>query len=262
MLWHGQKEATDNVGGRTRAIFIDQRDPTGNTVFAGSVGGGIWKCTNFKNSNFSWTNIGGNLPNLAITAMAQDPSNPDVMFAGTGEGWYNLDAIKGGGIYKSLNGGNTWFLLAETEDGGTNGDFDYVQDIVVTSTGIVFASTRSVKFCNAGGVLRSIDGGLGWSRVIGNGSTCATASNFRGADLEIAANGDIYATTGMQSDAEINKGKIFKSLASNGANIGTVGTWNDITPPGITSSTSWRRIEVAISPSNSDVVYALCQKRG
>ncbi len=251
----------DNVGGRTRAIFIDQRDPTGNTVFAGSVGGGIWKCTNFKNSNFSWTNIGGNLPNLAITAMAQDPSNPDVMFAGTGEGWYNLDAIKGGGIYKSLNGGNTWFLLAETEDGGTNGDFDYVQDIVVTSTGIVFASTRSAKFCNAGGVLRSIDGGLGWSRVIGNGSTCATASNFRGADLEIAANGDMYATTGIQSDAEINKGKIFKSLASNGANIGAVGTWNDITPPGITSSTSWRRIEVAISPSNSDVVYALCQKR-
>ena len=39
-----------NVGGRTRAILIDKRDATGNTVFAGSVGGGIWKCTNFKST--------------------------------------------------------------------------------------------------------------------------------------------------------------------------------------------------------------------
>lgn len=251
----------NNVGGRTRAFFIDRRDATGNTVFAGGVGGGIWKCTNFKSSNFNWVPVNDNLPNLAISAMAQDPSNPNIMYAGTGEGWFNSDAIKGYGIYKSLDGGNNWFLLAETENGGTNGDFEYVQDIVVTSTGIVFAACRSGRFCNAGGVFRSIDGGLGWSRVIGSGSTCATAFNFRGADIEIAANGDVYATTGLQSDANINTGRIFKSLASNGASIGASGTWTEITPPGISTSSTWRRIEIAIAPSNANVVYALCQRR-
>ncbi len=250
-----------NVAGRTRAFFVDRRDATGNTIFAGGVGGGIWKCTNFKSSNFSWTPINDNLPNLAISAMAQDPNNPNIMYAGTGEGWYNADAIRGNGIYKTLDGGNTWFLLAETANGGTNGDFDFVQDIVVTSTGIVFASARSARFCNAGGVFRSIDNGLGWSRVIGSGTTCSAAFNYRGADLEIASNGDVYATTGLQSDADINRGRIFKSLASNGTNIGASGTWTEITPPGITTSTSWRRIELAMSSTNANVLYALCQRR-
>jgi hypothetical protein len=90
----------NNVGGRTRAVIVDLNDATGNTIFAGSVGGGIWKCTNFKTSSYTWTRVNDHMANLAVTALAQDPTNPNTMYAGTGEGFYNADAIKGGGVFK------------------------------------------------------------------------------------------------------------------------------------------------------------------
>src|SRR5690242_11371013 len=102
----------NNVGGRTRAIMIDKRDASGNTVFAGSVGGGIFKTTNFTGASPAWVPVNDFMANLAITALVQDQAHPDTMFAATGEGWFNIDAIRGGGIFKSTNGGTTWNLLA------------------------------------------------------------------------------------------------------------------------------------------------------
>jgi hypothetical protein len=245
----------NNVGGRTRAIIVDKRDATGNTVFAGSVGGGIWKCTNFKSSNYSWTLLTPDISNMAITALAQDPSNLNTFYAGTGEGWYNADAINGNGIYKSTDGGQTWVRLASTYNTVTPlaSDFTFIQDIVVTNTGIVFVAC-SGYYCNYGGIQRSTDGGGSWTRVIGvfNGGSCSAAINLRGADLEVAANGDIYATTGFGSTTF--PGKIFKTLASMGSNIGASGNWTDVTPAG-----TWQRIEIATAPSNANVIYALCQ---
>lgn len=251
-----------NVGGRTRAILVDKNDATGNTIFAGGVGGGIWKCTNFKSAAYSWSPINDTLPNLAITVLVQDPTTPNTMYAGTGEGWFNTDAIRGNGIYKSTDGGATWNQLASTKD---NTDFQYVQDIVVANNGMLFAACRSAMYCNRGGVLKSLDGGATWTRVIGTydgTGSCTGASNFRATDLEIAANGDLYAATGMMSDVAYNKGKIFRSDISNDDSIGNASRWVDITPPAIASSANWRRIEVATAPSNANVVYALCEKTG
>ena len=248
----------NNVGGRTRAIFVDKRDATGNTIFAGGVGGGIWKCTNFKSTNFTWTPVANHLANLAVCAMVQDPTTPNTMYAGTGEGWYNIDAIRGIGIYKSIDGGVTWNPLAATQTGS---DFDFVQDLVVTNTGIIFAATRS-RFCNAGGVFRSSDGGTTWVRALGTvAGNCTDVRDMVAADLEIAANGDLFITTGLQGDAESTKGKLYKSATTNAANIGTLATWVDITPTLISGGvTNWRRIELAVAPSDANILYALCQK--
>ena len=248
----------NNVGGRTRAVFIDRRDATGNTVYAAGVGGGIWKCTNFKSANYSWALITPDLPNIAVTAMAQDPSNLNVMYAGTGEGWFNSDAIMGNGIYKSVDGGLTWNLLTSTTN---TANFHFVQDIVITNSGIVFATTRS-RFCNnGGGIQRSGDGGVTWSRVLGTtGADCSTPRDLFAADLEISANGDIYASTGLSGDTEAYRGKLYKSSIANGANVGTLGTWTEITPPAITGSSTWRRIEIGLSPNDNNTIYALCQK--
>lgn len=49
-----QERGPNNVGGRTRAILVDKNDATGNTVFAGSVGGGLFKTTNFTNATPTW----------------------------------------------------------------------------------------------------------------------------------------------------------------------------------------------------------------
>ena len=258
LLW--QERGPNNVAGRIRAFFIDKQDASGNTVFAASVSGGIWKATNFKTSP-TWTPVAENMGSLAVCALAQDPSNLSVMYAGTGEGWFNSDAIRGNGIWKSIDGGSTWNQLSTTDSIGGTFNFDFIQDIVVTSTGVVYAASRPSKFCNRGGVLRSTNGGASWQRVIGTfpsgGTSCTQAENFYAADLEIASNGDLYATTGFSGGSSANtQGKIFRSSAAdNGTNVGASGTWTNITPAG-----TWERIELATAPSAPGTLYALFEQ--
>jgi len=193
---------------------------------------------------------------LAVCALAQDPQNPNTLYAGTGEGWFNIDAVRGNGIWQSTDGGGTWNKLTTTDSTLTSHDFDYVQDIVVNNQGIVFAACRSI-FCNRGGIFRSNNNGATWTRVVGNqsGSGCNNAFFFQGTDLEIAANGDVYACVGTQVTPASQNGHIFRSPA--GPNVGNTGTWTDITPAG-----TWQRIDIAIAPSNSSVIYALLQGTG
>ncbi|MES2775014.1 MAG: T9SS type A sorting domain-containing protein [Bacteroidota bacterium] len=244
----------NNVAGRVRAMFIDKRDATGNTIFAAGVGGGIWKCTGFKTSPV-WSVVNDFLANLSVCALAQDPNTPNTMYAGTGEGWFNTDNIRGNGMYKSTDGGVTWNALVST-DVSVRKDFEFVNDIVVTSGGVVFAACRSATFCNNGGILRSTDGGSNWTRVIGSfpvgGTDCAMALNYRGADLEIAANGDLYATTGYNSTATANTGRIWKSTAASG---GVAGSWTDITP--VPATGTWGRIELACAPGDANNLVIL-----
>jgi hypothetical protein len=254
----------NNVGGRSRALLIDQSDATGNTVLFGSVSGGLWRTTNFKTPTPTYTQIAGVSANLAITCLAQDPSNLSIMYAGTGEGYGNSDAVRGLGIYKSLDGGTTWNLLPSTTVGGANvTDFHFVQKIVVYNNGHVYASGISAQFCNRGGILKSINGGTTWTRVVGNfavgGTTCADAFNFVGYDIEISASGDLYASVVDASVADTTIGKVFKSPA--GGTVGDLGTWTDITMPP-QAGRFWQRIELACAPSNNNRVYAMTQGTG
>ncbi len=245
----------NNVGGRTRAILFDQNDPTGNTVYAGSVSGGLWKTVNFKSVTPTWSLVPEIALNLAISSIAQNPIDFDEIYVGTGEGFFNIDAVKGRGIFKSSDGGTSWAQLSSTIPLFPNVDFEFIQKIVVAANGHVYASGRST-FCNAGGLLKSKDAGATWSRVIGTYTgcgNCVCVFDFNANDIEIAANGDVYATVGLK----LSMGKIFKSsIATHGAgNVGDVGNWIEVTPtPG-----TFQRIEIAVAPSNDQRVYALFQ---
>jgi hypothetical protein len=250
-----------NIGGRCRAILVDRSDATGNTVLVGSVSGGLWRTTNFTAASPTWTQNGTVLANLAITALAQDPSNLNTMYAGTGEGYFNIDAIRGLGIYKSTDGGITWSLLASTTTGGTNvNDLNFVQRLAVYSNGDVYAAGISASFCNEGGILKSTDGGNSWTRVVGNYTGCGSCScalNFNGYDIAFSSGGDIYASVIDASTGTAN-GKIFKSPA--GTTVGNSGTWTDVTPP--PGGAIWQRIQLACSPATNNRVYAFLQGSG
>ena len=92
----------NNVGGRTRALIYDLNDATRKKVWAGGVGGGIWRCNDITLATPVWTKINDLAPNLAVTTIAQHPTSPLTMYYGTGEGWFNTDAIQGMGIWKRL----------------------------------------------------------------------------------------------------------------------------------------------------------------
>ena len=94
-------------------------------MYAAGVAGGVWKTIN---GGASWPPLGDFLANIAVSSLALSPKNPSVLYAGTGEGYFNGDAIRGAGIFKTTDGGATWTRLAAT----TGSDFYYVNKIVVS----------------------------------------------------------------------------------------------------------------------------------
>lgn len=225
-----------SVGGRTRAILIDDGDPSGNTVFAGGVAGGLWKCTDFLSESPTWSYVDVGGSSLPICAISQHPKNPDIMYFGTGEGYFNADSHRGLGIYKSSDGGTTWEVLEETQ----STLYHYTQKLLVDSAGVVYAATRD------GGLRRSEDDGATWKKVLGDGKF--SFSN-RGVDIEIASNGTLYATMGLGSPDGIYRSK------DNGS------TWTSLVDKegsGLPRD-SFERIEIAIAPSDSLRIYAVMQ---
>ena len=122
--------------------------------YAGSVGGGVWR-SNF--SGATWEPIADEMSNLAIGCMTFDPANADIIYAGTGEGFGNGDSIRGDGIWRSLDGGDSWAQLPSTD----NADFDYVTRIAVSPS-----NSANILASTANGVFRSTDSGASWTREL------------------------------------------------------------------------------------------------
>lgn len=247
------ERGANNVGGRTRAVLFDLNDAANGykKVWAAGVGGGLWKTNDITVSSPSWTKVDDLLDNLAVTSIVQSSTDPDLMYFATGEGWFNNDAIQGAGVWKSTDGGNTWNRLMSTST------FYFVQDLIIDRNEHLYASVRhNNQLTGATGVYKSMDGGATWAAVL-NGSN---ASNNRGADLELAANGDIYATMGTN----FSNGNLYRSsYATHGANTGNNGTFANITPNTsgaiVPVANTYHRIEIACAPSDGNVLYALFQ---
>ncbi|MEM9325998.1 MAG: fibronectin type III domain-containing protein [Bacteroidota bacterium] len=209
----------DNIGGRTRAVMFDPNDPSGQKVWAGGVGGGLWTNSNITSASTVWQNIDDFWANIAITTITYDPTNTQTFYVGTGEGFFNADAIRGAGIWKSTNGGVSWTQLPSTNVP----NFYYVQKVAVTPTGTLLAATSA-------GLFRSVDGGASWSSL------------FSGpfSDIEVASNGDVYASAGIFSPGSVRKS------TTDGV------SWTTVTP-----ASGGERIELAIAPSDPNTVYAV-----
>lgn len=218
-----------DIGGRTRTVLVDARDSTGNTLWVGSVSGGLWRCENAL-VDPQWTRVDAYPGSPSVSSIVQDPNNPDILYLGTGEGWFNADAYRGDGIYKSTNGGDSWDRLPATND------VRYVQKLLISSEGRLFACTRDL------GILVSDDGGDSWTTSLGNG---VEGFSDRAADLEEASNGDLYAAMGI-----FTIDGIYRSKDSGN-------TWEYI--DAIQSLGNFERIDISVAPSDSNVVLALMQ---
>ena len=228
------------MAGRVLGLLVDPSDASGNTIWAGAAGGGLWKGTNATSGNIQWSNVNSFMTNLAVTSIAAGPaSRPPAMYCGTGEGYFNADATQGAGIWKSTDGGTTWAQLASTN----NPAFAYVQKVLVHPvSGDVYAATRS-------GLWRSQDDGSTWTQVLGLNVTPTTKTD-RVADIEIAADNTLFAALGI-----FTTDGIYRSTT------GDAGSWtnlNSLTGSGL-PTTGYQRIELACAPSDANRVYALFQ---
>jgi photosystem II stability/assembly factor-like uncharacterized protein len=93
-------------GGRTVAAVGIPSQP--NVFFIGVNNGGVWKTTDYGRV---WTPVFDDQPTGSIGAIAIAPSNPDVIYVGSGEGLHRPDLSTGNGIYKSTDGGRSWTHL-------------------------------------------------------------------------------------------------------------------------------------------------------
>lgn len=140
----------DNIGGRTRAVIFDNQDPSANTIYAGSVTGGLFKSTNL---GIGWEKINNSsgTANLNVSTMAQAANG--TIFVGTGEGlnsekytatgdWGYEGGFVGKGIFKS--GSNDNFTRVVGTNPEFNMDFAYVNKIKIdTKNNRLFAATQS-----------------------------------------------------------------------------------------------------------------------
>jgi photosystem II stability/assembly factor-like uncharacterized protein len=220
-----------NVGGRTRRIVVDPDDANRDTWFAAAVSGGIWKTTD---AGLSWTHLTPDLPNLAFSSLVQAFSNPNRMYAGTGEGYFNGDAGSGAGIFRSDNRGATWTQLSVTSE---DINFRYVNRMVLSPSDpdLVVAATRT-------GIFRSTDAGNSWNQVY--------QAAFSPGVLQVIADptdfNRQYATeSGVGILGSTDAGRTW-SLMSEGLDNLSDGAFGS-------------RIEMAIAPSDPSILYALVE---
>jgi len=222
----------DNIAGRTRSMIIDPRNT--NKMFTGAEGGGIWKTVD---GGATWTVVNDKLSSLAVSCLTFDPNNYDTIYAGTGEGFYNIDAVGGAGIYRSKDGGATWSQMAATKS------WRYTNRVVVSpaNSNLILAANRS------GGISRSTDGGANFTTVLA--AQAGMQVTFSPSDSN-----RVIATV---LDYDFGAGSWFsKAFYSTDAGA----TWTAATGIGMSGFNS--RIEVAFAPSDSTRVYAMQPNNG
>lgn len=149
------------IGGRVVAVAGVTSQP--NVFYFGGVQGGVWKSTDYGSN---WTNITDHkIPGIAdpIGALAVAPSNPNVIYAGTGESDIRGDFATGDGIYKSTDAGKTWSYAGLRETHMTSSLVIDPHDpnvVYAASLGHVFKPNPDR------GIFKTTDGGKTWRKVL------------------------------------------------------------------------------------------------
>lgn len=225
--------------GRVADVAVHPSDP--NHWLIGAAQGGVWRTLD---SGATWTPLTDTQASLAMGAIAFAPSNPNIIYAGTGEDV----SYAGLGLLKSTDGGASWTLLAPSSFAKAS-----FSDIKVhfTDPNIVLATTRwglagrgsvfppSVPRL---GVYKSTDGGLTWAQKL-NGEA-------RSLEVDPSNFSRVYAGMGAPFGSPLNG--IYRSTDAGETWSLIVGPWSTL-PGGI------GRVALAIAPSNPSTLYVSIQ---
>lgn len=200
------------IGGRIVCMAIDPNNT--NNLWVGSASGGIWKSTN---AGSSWTSVQTNLPVLGVSSILIDPTNSNIMYAGTGEVYhtevdvmgFNVWKTRGTygiGVIKSTDGGTTWSQVMTK----VSSDMFAIQSMAFQP-----GTSTTIYACATDGVYRSTNSGSTWSQIY-------TGVNVRDIAINPSNTDQIVISVGNMTNSV--KG-IFRT--TNGNNVSP--TWGQIT---------------------------------
>lgn len=254
LLW---RDVGPMRGGRTYGVSGNAVQP--DTFYMGSVGGGVWKT---ENSGRTWFPIADDpttgIPIGSIGAIAVAPSNPDIVYVGTGEPDIRSQHSYGIGIFKSTDAGKTWHSIGLA---GTRQISKIAVDPADPDRVYVAALGHVYKANPERGVYRSTDGGVHWKKVL---ESAKDPENVGAADLAIDPQhpNTIYASLwatrrppwAVYAPTNLPGGGLYKS--TDGGD-----TWHQLTT-GLPTDDFVGKIGVAVAPSNPNRVYAVVDDLG
>jgi len=250
-----------NIGSATmsgRVAAIDAvREGERLTVFVGAASGGVWKSVN---GGTTFKPVFDKQPVQSIGAITIDPKNPKTIWVGTGEAWTRNSVSIGDGVYKSVDGGDTWSNVGL---GGTERIAKILVDPTHTDTVYACAPGKLWSDSDDRGVYKTTDGGKTWTKVL-KGANLSTGCSMISMDSQnpgtlyagmwdFRRKGWTFRSGGESADAPSASG-LFKST-DGGA------TWNELdekSAKGLPAK-PWGRVAVTIAPSKPNVVYAFVE---
>jgi photosystem II stability/assembly factor-like uncharacterized protein len=240
-------------GGRTVAISGVPHQP--NVFYMAAVNGGVWKTTDFGNT---WNPIFDDQPTGSVGALAVAPSDPNIIYVGSGEGLQRPDLATGDGIYKSTDAGKTWTHLENLRDA------QQITAILIDpkDANRVFVAAQGHPYGpNAErGVFRSTDGGQTFAKILYQDENTGAADIV----FEPANSQTIYAVLWAARVApwEIRSGESFIAAGS-GIFKSTDGgnKWHPITKGLPAAGDGIGRIGVAVARSEPNRVYATVEAK-
>ncbi|WP_299217278.1 T9SS type A sorting domain-containing protein [uncultured Dokdonia sp.] len=230
-----------NLGGRTRALAIDISDPSGNTMLAGAVSGGVFRSIN---GGQSWNKVSPNGEIHNVTAIAQDPREgfQNIWYYATGELRGNSASLGGfyfgQGVWKSEDGGLNWEQIPETDS--VFGDFDSSFDL---NNALAVSPITGDLFIASIGRIHRYDG----TTII---TELQEAGDGGFTDVAINAEGRVFAT--IQGNSSING--VYTSETGNGSWVRIA---QNGSPAGWDATANISRIVISTAPSNNNLLYAL-----
>jgi len=241
-------------GGRTFGVAGHANQP--DTFYMGSVGGGVWKT---ENAGRTWTPISDEgIPIGSIGAIAVAPSNPNVIYVGTGEPDIRSQHSYGIGMFKSTNAGKTWThigLEATEHIGRVVVDPANANRVYVAALGHVYDANPDR------GVYRSTDGGATWKKILYKNSD---PNNVGAIDLAMDPKNprvlyaSLWATRrppwSVYAPSNLPGGGLYKS--TDGGD-----TWKQLTG-GLPNDQFVGKIGIAVAPSNPNRLWAVVDDVG
>ncbi len=229
-----------------RAVAVTGVPGGGSTFYFGAVDGGVWKT---PDAGITWTPVFDGQPIASIGALEVAPSNPNILYAGTGESDIRSALSSGDGVYKSTDGGQAWRNMGLR-------DSRQISRIVVDprNADVVYVGALGHAYGpnDTRGVYKSTNGGATWTRALDKGP------NIGVSDLAIAAANPnvLFAGTwnthrppwSTYAPLQGPGGGLYRT-ADSGA------TWTQLSGHGLPDG-DWGRVGVAVAPDGKRV-YAL-----